>query len=280
MNRAKEFFWLTVSVLIMVVGTYFFKFPNNFSFGGVTGLAVVVAKSGVASAGDINFVINIVLLVFGFIFLGKGFGVKTVYTTLLMSFLLSLMERIWPMDGPLTDETLVELCFAIGTQAVGAAILFNIGASSGGTDIIALIIKKFSRIDVSSALFASDVVVTISAFAVFGIKTGLVSTLGLFVKSLMVDRVIASLNRNKYFNVICEDHEPISDYIVHTLNRSATVWKAQGVYSHKDKYIIFTVMNPREGARLQEFIRKETPEAFMMISNSSEIVGKGFHAFL
>ena len=118
---------MTAATAVMACGIYFFKFANNFAFGGITGLAVLVAKTGVISSGDFNFVCNIVLLVLGFLVLGKGFGAKTFYCSMLLSFLLSILERVYPMDGPLTNQPVLELMFAIAVPAFGSAILFNMG---------------------------------------------------------------------------------------------------------------------------------------------------------
>ena len=140
-SKLKNFSLLTISTLIMAVGIYFFKFANNFTFGGITGMAVLVARFTPLSAGDFSFIANILLLIIGFIILGRDFAAKTAYSTILLSISLSLLERIFPMSKPLTDEPLLELVFAILLPALGSAVLFNIGASSGGTDVIAMILK-------------------------------------------------------------------------------------------------------------------------------------------
>ena len=134
-SKLKNFSLLTISTLIMAVGIYFFKFANNFTFGGITGMAVLVARFTPLSAGDFSFIANILLLIIGFIILGRDFAAKTAYSTILLSVSLSLLERIFPMSKPLTDEPLLELVFAILLPALGSAVLFNIGASSGGTDV-------------------------------------------------------------------------------------------------------------------------------------------------
>ena len=139
LDKGKHFLLLTVSTLIMAIGTYFFKFTNNFTFGGITGLAVLIAKTGFMTAGDFNFVASMTLLVIGMIVLGKKFAAKTAYCSILLSVTLSFLERVCPMKAPLTDQPMLELCFAIALPALGSAILFNIGSSSGGTDIIAII---------------------------------------------------------------------------------------------------------------------------------------------
>ena len=270
---------LTLATLFMVVGIYVFKFPNNFSFGGVTGLAVVLGQVLSLSASSYTFIINMVLLVLGFLFLGRNFGVKTVYVSILTSVALSFMEWAFPMEGPLTDQPLLELIFAVVMPALSSAIMFNIGASSGGTDIIAMIMKKYTSVNIGTALFLVDVLITVSACFVFDIQTGLFSFCGLMAKSLVIDNVIESINLCKYVTIVTEHPEPICYFIHHNLNRSATIFRAEGSYTHAEKEIILTVMNRYQAVQLRNFIRRTEPEAFMMICNSSEIVGKGFHAF-
>ncbi len=277
-TQAKNFILLTVSTLLSAVGIYFFKFANNFTFGGITGLAVLVAKSGVISASDFSFAANILLLIVGWIVLGRKFATKTAYCTILLSFSLSALERIYPMSHPLTDEPLLELMFAITLPALGSAVLFNIGSSSGGTDVIAMIMKKYTSVDIGKALLLSDVLITLSGCFVFSIENGLYSFLGLALRSFMIDGFIESLNLSKYFNVVCTSPQPICDFIKESLHRSATIVDAKGAFSGDDKYIIFTVLNRMEAVRLRNFIKENSPDAFLLISNTSEIIGKGFHS--
>lgn len=276
-QKLKHFAALTFSTLVMAIGIYFFKFTNNFTFGGITGLAVLVAKAGFMSASDFTFVTNMLLLVIGWIILGKKFAAKTAYCSILLSVVLSGLERIYPMSHPLTDEPMLELCFAIALPALGSAILFNIGGSSGGTDIIAMILKKYSSFDIGKALLLTDIIITIAGCFVFDIETGLYSFLGLAIRSFMIDTFIESFNLSKYFNVVCDHPEPICDFITHDLMRSATVVEAQGAFSGKDKYIILTALNRPQAVKLRNFIKENEPTAFILISNTSEIIGKGFH---
>lgn len=277
-KKLAEYGTITVSIWIMVAGIYFFKFPNHFAFGGVTGLSTVISAMTGMSAGDFTFVVNNVLLVLGFIFLGTNVGIKTVYASMLMSFSLSALERICPLSGPLTKEPLLELIFAIMAPGIGSALLFEVDASSGGTDILAMILKKHTSMNIGTALLVVDIASVLLAFVVFGPTTGLFSVLGLLAKSLVIDNVIESLNLCKCFNIICDDPKPICDYIIKDLNRSATVYKAEGAYTHHDKTVIMTTMKRSQAIKLRNFIRQVEPTAFMLISNSSEIIGKGFLA--
>lgn len=274
-----EYLMLTAATLILVLGVYLFKFPNHFSFGGVTGIAVVLSAVLPASPGSITFIINVALLVLGFLFLGKDAGIKTVYVSLLTSLGLSVAELISPMEHPLTTEPVLELVFAIVLPAFSAAILFNMGASSGGTDIIAMILKKYTTLNIGTALFIVDLGIVVAACFVYDTQTGLFSLCGLLAKSLVVDGVIENINLCKYFTIICDDPDPICDFILNDLNRSATVYHAQGAYQHNDKTVIITITKRSQAVELRNFIRKTQPGAFIAITNSSEIIGKGFRGF-
>lgn len=272
----KEYSYLTVGTLIMVVGIYFFKFTNNFCFGGVTGIAVLFSGFTIFSASDLTFIINMVLLVVGFLFVGKSFGVKTVYVSILMSVALSVLGKIYPLTKPLTNEPVLEFMFAVFLPSLGSAMLFDAEASSGGTDILAMILKKYTSLNIGVTLMIVDVAITVIAFAVYGPKTGLFSVAGLLTKTLMIDSVIENMNLCKYFTVVCDDPEPICDFIHKELDRSATIFNAEGSYQHNEKKIILTVMKRNQAVRLRKFIRQQQPSAFIMITNSSEIIGKGF----
>lgn len=276
--KLKNFSLLTISTLIMAVGIYFFKFTNNFTFGGITGIAVLVAKFLPISASDFSFVVNILLLIIGWIVLGKSFAEKTAYSTILLSVSLSLLERIYPMSHPLTNEPLLELIFAILLPALGSAILFNIGASSGGTDVIAMILKKYTSVDIGKGLMISDLIFTLAGFLVFNVKTGLYSLFGLIMRSALIDNFIESFNRSKYFHVVTSNATCICDFIQNDLQRGATIVNAIGAFTGDDKYIILTVLSPSQAVKLRNFIKEHDPKAFLLISNTSEIIGKGFHS--
>ena len=268
-EKIENFIAMSGATLLIAVGTYFFKFPNNFTFGGITGLAVLIAKTGLISAADFSFVAVI---------LGKKFVAKTAYCSVLLSVALSLFERIFPMNQPFTNQPMLEVMFAIALPALGSAILFNIGSSSGGTDIIAMILKKFTSVDIGRALVCSDIAITVAGFFIFDVKTGLYSCFGLIIRSFLVDSFIESLNLSKYFNVVCSNPEPICDYIVHSLGRGATICEAHGAFTGEQRYIIFTALNHQQAIKLRNFIKEKDPSSFILISNTSEIIGKGFHS--
>lgn len=278
-NIIWEYTALTIATVILCVGVYVFKFPNHFSFGGVTGIAVVLSAFLPNTPGFITMVINILLLLLGFLVLGKETGLKTTYVSLLTSVLLWGAEILFPMEKPLTNEPVLEMIFAIVLPSFAAAIFFNLEASGGGTDILAMILKKHTSLNIGSALFFVDLAIVISACFVFDATTGLISLCGLLAKSLVVDSVIENLNLCKYFTIICNNPEPICKYITDELKRSATIYHAEGAYEHNERTVIIAIMKRSQAVQLRNFIRRTQPTAFIAITNSSEIIGKGFRGF-
>lgn len=275
----ERYIMMTVGILIMAVGVYFFKFPNNFSTGGVSGMSIILGRlfpETVLSPSMFMLIINTLLLVVGFFFLGRSFAFSTVYCSMLLSLATAGMERIWPLSQPLTDQPMLELCFAVLLPAVGSAILFNLDASSGGTDIIAMIVKKYSSMNIGSALMVADIAITLAALVFFGPKTGLYSILGLLMKSALVDVVMDSFRTRKCFQIITSTPDPIVDYIIKTLARGATIESVHGAYSHNEMTMIITVLNRAESLLLRKYIHTVDPHAFIVITTSTEIVGKGF----
>lgn len=273
----KNFLLITLGTVLTAVGIYFFKFPNNFSTGGVSGISILLGKLVPFLSPAVSmWAINLILLLIGFLFFGRGFGLMTAYCSMLYSFLTWLFEVIYPMTAPFTDQPFLELCFAMMLPAVGSAILFNCNASTGGTDIVAMILKKYTSLDIGKALLVSDALIAFSACFVFDIRTGLFSLLGLIIKAFVVDSVIESINLCKYFSIVTSYPDAICDYIIQEMNRSSTVIDAIGAYSHEDRKVILVACRRSEAVRLRQYIKTVDPKAFMFITNTSEIIGKGF----
>lgn len=272
-----DFFILNAGTLLTAVGSYFFKFPNNFSTGGVTGISVVLTHyfPGLSN-GTIVSVINIALLIVGLLLLGKGFGFKTFYVTVAFSAMLKILEVIWPMTQPLTDQPFMELLLGVFLPAWGSALLFNIGSSTGGTDIIAMIVKKYFKCHIGRALLIVDFFITLLTFVAFGPETGLFSMVGLFIRSFAVDLFLENMNTYKYFTIITDKPQEIYSYITDVLHRGATVYQAEGLYKHTEKTVIMTAQGKKQALHLQNVIRQKDPHAFVLVTNTSEIIGKGF----
>jgi len=275
----RELLFMTLGSALVSVGVYFFKFPNHFSMGGVSGLSILLGEIATVpwlTPSTFNTIFNILFLILGFLVLRAGFGMKTVYCSLVYAGLTQLFEAICPLSGPLTSNRMLEAFFAIILPALGAGILFNMNASTGGTDIAAMILKKFSGMDVGRALLVSDVLIAGSALFIFDIETGLFSLLGLVLKSVLVDTVIESLNRRKSFFIVTSRPELTCDYVTKTLGRGATTWEGQGAYTHQTHWVVLTVLSRGQALALRRHLKETDPTAFMLVSNSSEIFGKGF----
>lgn len=279
-KNLKIFGIVNLGALLSAVGVYFFKFPNNFSTGGVSGISVILSKLiPNYSPATLMMIINIVLLIVGFVFIGKSFGLLSTYASLIYSFETWIFEKIYPMDKPFTSQPLMELVIAVFLLAAGSALLFNCGASSGGTDIVAMILKKYTGIsDIGKALLLSDIVIGLAACAVFGMETGLFSLLGLFLKAFVVDSVIESINLCKSFSIVTTKPDEICNYIIKTLKHSSTVVDAEGAYTHADCKVVMTACKRGEAVRLRQKCKEIDPHAFMFITNTSEIIGKGFRS--
>jgi uncharacterized membrane-anchored protein YitT (DUF2179 family) len=277
LNKVSYWVLINIATLLLAVGVYFFKSPNHFATGGVSGLSILLAKINTPlTQGHWMFIINVLLLILGFIFLGKECTAKTLYCTLVYSGETLILEYFVPLDAPLTNQPLMELVYAILLTGVGSAILFNCGASSGGTDIMALILKKYTPLDTGRALLLSDSLIAASTFFVYGIEAGLYSILGLFAKAFVIDSVIENIGKSKYITIITTKAEPIGDYIIHTMNRSFTRYEAVGGYSHEEKHILITVCKRGEALRLKTKVKELDPAAFVIITDANEILGKGF----
>lgn len=272
---------ITAGTVIMAAGIYFFKFPNNFSTGGVSALSMILtALAPVMTAGEYMMIINVVLLIIGLLVFGKGFAVKTIYSSILLSVCTRVFEVVFPLEHALTDEKLLELIFAIGLTAVGSALIFNEGASSGGTDVVAMILKKFTNLNIGRALLCSDIVLALASFWVFDIETGMFSVLGLIMKAFVVDNVIDGINLSKCFTIITDKDEEICEFINKELHRGATISVCSGAFTGEDRKMIITVLNRGQAVMLKQFINKTDKHAFTVITNSSDILGKGFRTVL
>ncbi len=205
-----EWLLMTVGTVLVAGGVYFFKAPNHFATGGVSGISIILAKFVPLNQSTLVMIINAALIVLGFIFLGKGCTIRTIYCSLMYSLENFLLEEFLPIEYitgdaaklTLTGEPLMELVYAMLLTGIGSAIMFNCRASSGGTDIIALILKKFTKINTGKALLLTDAAIAFSTFFIFGAEAGLFSILGLFSKAFIIDGVIENIGKTKYITII------------------------------------------------------------------------------
>ncbi len=283
----KNFAFVNFGTLLMAAGIYFFKNPNGFATGGVSGISIILFNVfgnilPEITAATYMLIINALLIVIGLIFLGKECAGMTIYCSMMLSIETRLFEILLPINGTLTDYPLLELVYAVLLTGIGSAIIFKCKASSGGTDIVALILKKQTSMNVGTALLCTDFLIAASTFFVtqdgisFDAQTGLFSLLGLFAKVFVVDDIIDSINLCKSFTIITTKPEEIENFILTEIGHSATTYKAEGAYTHSEKRVILTVCRRSEAIRLRKKVYEIDPNAFMVITKTSEIMGKGF----
>jgi uncharacterized membrane-anchored protein YitT (DUF2179 family) len=276
-NKIKNFIFLNFGILLMAVGIYFFKATNGFATGGVSGISVILAKIFPAvTQATFMLIINVLLLIIGVIVLGRNCGLSTIYCSIILSIENWLFEYFIPLSKPLTDQPLLELVYAVLLTGIGSAIIFKCGSSTGGTDIIALILKKFTSLNVAQALLVSDFIIAASTFFVYDIKIALFSLLGLFAKVFVVDDVLDSINMFKSFTIITTKPEEIDKFILSDLHHGATTYKAEGAYTKEGRTVIMTVCRRSEAIRLRKKVKEIDPHSFIIITKTSEIMGKGF----
>ena len=280
----KNWLFMNLGILLMAIGIYFFKAPNGFATGGVSGVAIILANVlPVLTQSVYMMIINVLLLIVGVIVLGKECGILTIYCSLMLSLENWLFETLVPLSAPLTSYPLLELVYAVLLTGVGSAIIFKCRASSGGTDIVALVLKKYTSMNVGTALLCTDFLVAAMTFIRFGEQgitidpqTGLFSLLGLFAKVFVVDDIIDSINLCKSFTIITVKPNEINDYILKEIKHGVTVVSAHGAYTGENKTVLMTVCRRSEAIRLRKKVYEIDPSAFVIITKTSEIMGKGF----
>lgn len=281
LKKLKEFLLINLGLALVAAGIHFFKIPNHFATGGVSGLSIVIQHfSPRISVGPLMLIINILLLIAGYILIGRNFGSKTVYSSLALSGMVWLLDKVFPLTAPFTNDTMLELILAILLPAVGSAITFNLNASTGGTDIVAKVLNKLTAIDIGKALLLADLAITVLAGFVYGIRIGMYSFLGLVLKAFVIDSVIEGLNLRKQLVIISDKPELIGGYIINNLHRGATIHLAYGAFTNHEKRVITTVVTRGEAIALRKYIREVDPKSFITITNTSEIIGKGFRNIL
>lgn len=274
----KSYLLITLGTVLMAVGVYFFEFTNNFSTGGTSGLAMVISEmTGFLTPAQLSSLFNVILLIVGLVILGKAFTAKTIYCTLLFSLLLNVFEWSFPMSNPFTSQKTVELLIDMLLVSLGAALIFNEDGSSGGTDVIAMILKKYTRINVGKALLIVDSAVILLAFSAFGTETGILSLFAIAIRALVVDGAIDNFNSSKFLMIITDKEDAILQYIMQDLERGASVVNhCVGAYTNNEKKMIISVVDKREAVKLKKKIKEVDPGAFVIVGTTNDIQGDGF----
>ena len=273
------FVFLNLGLVLTAAGIMLFKAPNHFALGGTSGLSIILSTLFPSlPISAFMWIVNAALVILGLVFLDRHTIGWTVFSSFALSAYVTLFEWLVPLSGPLTNDTFLELCFAVLLPAIGSALVFNAGASTGGTDILAMILKKHTSLEIGKALMVSDSLIVAAAALIYGPRTGLYCILGLLGKAFIVDNVIEGLNLRKVCTVISSRPDAILGFLVHDLERTATVRDAMGGFTlHPEKEVV-TVLTRQEAAKLQQWLKRNDPHAFVTIVSSSEIIGKGFRS--
>ncbi|MGL4344397.1 MAG: YitT family protein [Cellulosilyticaceae bacterium] len=279
-KRVKSYASILLGSLSVAIGLYFFWAPSQLAAGGVSGLAIVTKQLlPFVPIGVIILCLDVVMFTIGFLVLGKSFGIKSIISSLSISLYMMVLEWIWPVITPLSHDNLVVLIFGALLIALGQSIIFSQGGSSGGTDIVAKIINKFTHINIGVSLMMADLVVVVLAVTVFGIEKGLYAALGVMITSTMIDYLISGFNVEKYMMIIPSDAQhvaPIKQFILDVLERGATLYEAEGAYSGERKMVITTVVGQREFVQIKMFVLEQDENAFVTVQNLHEVCGEGF----
>ena len=266
-----EILILTAAVAIIAAAVYFFLVPSHTSVSSISGLGIVLSNFVPLPLSTITMILNVVLLIIGFFTCGREFGVKTVYTSIMLPVFLGLFEKIFPDFGSMTNsQELDVLCYTL-VVSVGLSILFNRNASSGGLDIVAKIMNKYLHMELGKAMSLSGMCVALSAALVYDKKTVVLSILGTYFNGIVLDHFIFDHNIKRRVCIITKKEEELRQFIVHDLHSGATIYEAIGAYNMEKRREIITIVDKGEYQKLMKFINQEDPKAFITVYNVSNM---------
>lgn len=270
-DRIIDFVMITIGVTIVAAAVFFFMVPSNVSVGSVTALAMIIARFVRLSISTLTLIMNIALLIFGYVFIGKEFGVKTIYCALMLPIILGIFEVMFPNNGSLTnDQTLDVVCY-ICVVSVGQAMLFVRNASSGGLDIVGKFIHKYFHMELGKAVALAGMVVALLSVFVSDLKTVILSILGTYFGGLLLDHFIFGTTIKKRVCIISKKEKEILDFILHELHSGATKYHAYGTYSDAQYAEINTIVDKNEYLKLMNYITKVDPAAFVTVYAVNEM---------
>ena len=280
MNMSKETFkesiFIIIGVIITAIGVEYFYAPNNIAAGGISGLAIIlnsyIPKLGI---GIISLGLNIIIFALGYIILGKEFGLKSIITGLGFSVVIWIIETFLNPFA-ITEDLMLATIFGTIISAFGIALVFNNNSSTGGTDIIAKILNKYTHINLGISLLIVDMFITILCIIRFGLNIGLYALLGILILGILIDKFIDGFNSCKETFIISEKCNDISKYIMNDLQRGCTYLNGKGAYTNKDLKIIYTILERNEFIKLRSYIKNVDSKAFIIVRQSHEIIGEGF----
>ena len=262
---------LTIAIAIIAVAVYFFLVPSHTSISSISGLGIVLSNFVPLPLSVITMILNVVLLIIGFFTCGKEFGLKTVYTSVMLPVFLGIFENIFPNTGSITDSQELDVLCYILVVSVGLSILFNRNASSGGLDIVAKIINKYLHMELGKAMSLSGMCVALSAALVYDKKTVVLSVLGTYFNGIVLDHFIFDHNIKRRVCIITKKEEELRQFIVRDLHSGATIYEAIGAYNMEKRNEIITIVDKGEYQKLMKYINQEDPEAFITVYTVSDM---------
>ncbi len=272
MKTVREIFVMTAATLIIAAAVFFFLIPSHAAVSSVSGLAIVLSNFVPLSVSAITMVLNVVLLIAGFLLCGHEFGFKTVYTSILLPVFIGLFELAFPENTSISGDALLDVVCYIFTVSIGLSILFNMNASSGGLDIVAKILNRYLHMDLGRAMSMSGMLVALSSAFVYDKKTVVLSVLGTYLNGMVLDHFIFGQNMKRRVCIISKDkEEEIRHWIVHTLKSGATIYQAKGAYEGTVRDEIITIVDKNEYQKLMQYISREDPTAFITVYNVSDM---------
>lgn len=278
MQKIKEYLLTTVGVALTAIALEYFFFPCDIAAGGVSGIGLVVNKVSGLDTSIVVLVLNILLFILAFIVLGKSFGAKSIYATVMLSVFMWIIEKILK-PGILTENMFLASVFGSILLGMGAAIVFHQGASTGGTSIIAAIISKFTPIGIGISVLLTDSFVCLLAISVFGVDKGLFGFFSVILIGLIIDKFIDGFNTCKQVFIITSKEKEIVNHIIKNIDRGCTVLNGNGGYTGSDVKIIYTVLNSNQFIALKKHVKEIDPAAFLTVNDSTEVLGEGFKAY-
>ena len=267
----KETSILTVGVAIIAAAVYFFLVPSHASVSSISGLGIVLSNFIPLPLSAITMILNVVLLIIGFFTCGREFGVKTVYTSVMLPLFLGVFERIFPDFGSMTNSQELDVLCYILVVSVGLSILFNRNASSGGLDIVAKIMNKYLHMDLGKAMSLSGMCVALSAALVYDKKTVVLSVLGTYFNGLVLDHFIFDHNIKRRVCIITKKEEELRQFIIHDLHSGATIYESIGAYNMEKRNEIITIVDKGEYQNLMNYMNREDPKAFITVYTVSDM---------
>ncbi|WP_394137874.1 YitT family protein [Cytobacillus oceanisediminis] len=276
-QKILSFLLINLGAFLVSINVHFFLSPNNLATGGVSGLSIIMNDlfPGL-SIGTFMILVNIVLFLVGFIFLGSGFGAKTIYASFALSFYVWVLEKFAPISQPLSDDILIQLIIGQCIAATGMAIVFNQQASTGGTDIIAMIFNKYLNIEVGRGVLLADLSIALSSAILFGPQVGMYAFFGVIINGFVIDYALQEFNSNKEIVIISRHSDEIKTYIVHELGKGATIHIATGAFTSDQKEVITTILGRKDFTRLKGYITQVDNKAFITVHTMNEILGQNF----